>query len=314
LILALPTGTNLDVTSTPVQADESGGESRIAVAIPCFNEAPALRTVIDQFRAALPGAEIVVFDNNSTDGTAEVARAMDVRVVPVPAQGKGHVVQAAFELLGDRSVLVLVDGDGTYPAEAAPLMVAPVLEGTADMVVGARQPEPGAGAMSPVRGLGNLLIRAAFRLLIGPGPGDLLSGYRAFSKHFLQTVTLRSQGFEIETELAIEAVTRKLVTLEVSVPYRPRIAGTVSKLRAFQDGRRILLKILVQGLRRDPTRVILLYAASVAAFFAPFYHWKVLVTIELALLLAGILGLSIAAVRANQQTPTTEQARGDCSC
>ena len=111
--------------------------------------------------------------------------------------------------------------------------------------------------MSPVRGLGNLLIRAAFRLLIGPGTGDLLSGYRAFSPRFLQTVTLRSEGFEIETELAIEAVTRRLRTLEVSVPYRPRIAGTVSKLRAFRDGRRILKTILAQGLRRDPARVIL---------------------------------------------------------
>ena len=128
----------------------------------------------------------------------------------VPEQGKGHAVRAAFALLGDRDVVVLVDGDGTYPAEAAPLLVASVLEEAADMVVGARQPEPGAGAMSPVRGLGNLLIRAAFRLLIGQGTGDLLSGYRAFSPRFLRTVSLRSAGFEIETELAIEAVTRKL--------------------------------------------------------------------------------------------------------
>ena len=218
----------LTAATTPQAPDSS---PRIAVAIPCFNEAAAIGTVIAQFRAALPGAEIVVFDNNSTDGTSNVAREQGVRVEAVADQGKGHVVRAAFALLGDRDVLLLVDGDGTYPAEAAPLLVAPVLDETADMVVGARQPELGAGAMSPVRGLGNLLFRSAFRLLIGKGTGDLLSGYRAFSPRFLRTVSLRSEGFEIETELAIEAVTRKLRTLEVSVPYRPRIAGTVSKLR-----------------------------------------------------------------------------------
>lgn len=236
----------------------------IAVAIPCFNEEAAIRTVIDQFRQALPDAEIVVFDNNSTDGTAAAARDAGVRVESVPEQGKGHVVRAAFALLKDRGVVLLVDGDGTYPAEAAPLLLAPVLSGTADMVVGARQPEPGAGAMSPVRGLGNVLIRSVFRLLIGRASGDLLSGYRAFSPRFIESVPLCSEGFEIETELAIEAVTRKLATLEVSVPYRPRIAGTESKLRAFRDGRRILKTILLHGLRHNPARVILVYCGIVS--------------------------------------------------
>jgi glycosyltransferase involved in cell wall biosynthesis len=276
---------------TNLQAEENS--PRIAIAIPCFNEAAAIRTVIAQFRAALPGAEIVVFDNNSTDGTAEAARDQGVRVERVPEQGKGHAVRAAFALLCDRDAVVLVDGDGTYPAEAVPLLVAPILEGTADMVVGARQPVPGAKAMSPVRGLGNLLIRTAFHLLIGPGTGDLLSayralnaltlwfllpdpgtgdllsGYRAFSAKFLQTAQLRSEGFEIETELAIEAVTRKLRTLEVSVPYRPRIAGSVSKLRAFRDGRRILKTIIEQGLRRDPARVILAYWGVISVLLLP---------------------------------------------
>jgi glycosyltransferase involved in cell wall biosynthesis len=266
---------------------------RIAVAIPCYNEAPAIGTVIAQFRAALPGAEVVVFDNNSTDGTAEAARGSGVRVEPVPAQGKGYVVREAFARLGDRDALILVDGDGTYPAEAAPLLVAPVLDGTADMVVGARQPEPGAGAMSPVRGLGNLLIRSAFRILIGPGTGDLLSGYRAFSPKFLRAVELRSEGFEIETELAIAAVTHRLRALEVSVPYRPRIAGTVSKLNAFRDGRRILRTILIQGLRRDRARVILVYCGLVSVLFLPFLGGPTWVNgVWLFLLAAGFLGLT----------------------
>jgi glycosyltransferase involved in cell wall biosynthesis len=271
---------------------EAADVPRIAVAIPCYNEAPAIGTVIAQFRAALPGAEMLVLDNNSSDGTGEVARGLGVRVEPVTEQGKGHVVREAFALLGDCDVVLLVDGDGTYPAEAAPLLVAPVLDGTADMVVGARQPERGAGAMSPVRGLGNLLIRSAFRLLIGPGTGDLLSGYRAFGPRFLQAVDLRSEGFEIETELAIAAVTHRLRALEVSVPYRPRIAGTVSKLNAFRDGRRILRTILTQGLRRDPARVILVYCGLLSIVLVPFTSLPWMTGIWLFLLGAGFLGLT----------------------
>ena len=125
----------------------------------------------------------------------------------------------------------------------------PVLDGSADMAVGARRPEPGAGAMSPVRGLGNLLIRAVFRMLIGRPPGDLLSGYRVFSRHFLETVTPRSTGFEIEAELSSEAIARGMRMVEVPVRYHPRIAGTASKLRAIRDGVRIVATIVRQGVR-----------------------------------------------------------------
>jgi glycosyltransferase involved in cell wall biosynthesis len=263
------------------------------VAIPCYNEAAAIGAVIAQFRASLPGAELLVFDNNSTDGTAEIARSMGVRVEPVLEQGKGHAVRAAFALLSDCDAIILVDGDGTYPAEAAPLLVAPVLEGTADMAVGARQPERGAGAMSPVRGLGNLLIRSAFRLLIGPGTGDLLSGYRAFSPNYVHSVNLESEGFEIETELAIEAVTRRLKTLEVSVPYRPRIAGTVSKLNAFRDGRRILKTILVEGSRRRPSRIISFYITLWMLVLAQCWRWGLSSGIGFAILVLGFLGLVV---------------------
>jgi glycosyltransferase involved in cell wall biosynthesis len=233
--------------------------SRIAVAIPCYNEAAAIATVVAQFRAALPGAAIVVYDNNSTDGTGEIARGVGARIVAVPRQGKGHAVRAAFADLAEYDVMVLTDGDGTYPADAAPLLIAPVCEGAADMSVGARQPTAGAGAMSLTRGLGNMLFRAAFRLLIGPGTTDLLSGYRVFNKHFRRTVRPRSAGFEIETELATEAVARKLNVVELPVAYHPRIAGTESKLRAFRDGRRILITIVRQGLRLRPHRVLVVW-------------------------------------------------------
>ena len=161
---------------------------------------------------------IVVYDNNSTDGTGEIARGVGVCVVVVPDQGKGHAVRAAFAELGESDVIVLTDGDGTYPAESAPLLDRAGAYSRADMAVGARQPTPGAGAMTLTRGLGNNLIRAAFWLLIGPGNTDLLSGYRAFNKRFRSAVQLRSAGFEIETELASEAVARELRVMEIPIP------------------------------------------------------------------------------------------------
>ena len=230
----------------------------IAVAIPCYNEAGAITAVVEAWRAALPAAEIVVFDNNSADGTGAIARRIGVRVVEVRDQGKGHAVRAIFEDLADRDVVILVDGDGTYPAEAASALIEPILQGVADMTVGTRQPIEAPGAMTPVRGLGNFLITSAFRILIGPGTHDLLSGYRGFSRHFLEVVQPSSVGFEIEAEIAGQAVARGLPTVEIPVEYRPRIAGTASKLRVLRDGRRIILAILRQSFRFQPWRPLLL--------------------------------------------------------
>ncbi len=231
---------------------------RVAVAIPCFNEAAAIASVVASWRSTLPNADIVVFDNNSSDRTASIAGQAGARVIEVPRQGKGHAVQAIFKELTDYDAVIMVDGDGTYPADAIAPMLKAVLDGSADMVVGARRPIAVAGAMTPLRGLGNILIRGAFRVLIGQGSGDLLSGYRVFSRHFRASVSLRSEGFEIETELASEAVARGLKTVEFPVPYHPRIEGTTSKLRAFRDGRRILATIVVQSFRLRPWRPLAL--------------------------------------------------------
>lgn len=244
--------------------DPRDARPRVAVAIPCHDEAAAVAAVVAEWRAALPGAEVVVFDNNSTDGTGGLARGLGVRVVDVPERGKGYAVRAIFADLRDRDAVVLVDGDGTYPASHVGALLTPVLAGEADMTVGARRPEARAGAMTPVRGFGNLVIGAAFRLLIGPGTGDLLSGYRVFGPNFLRAVTPRSRGFEVETELATEAVARRMRVVERPVPYRPRIAGTASKLRAFRDGRRILVTIVVQGARLRPWRLAAVLAAVAA--------------------------------------------------
>jgi glycosyltransferase involved in cell wall biosynthesis len=254
----------LKINSVTNPAEAEPSSARIAVAIPCFNEVAAIASVIEGYRAVLPTAEVVVFDNNSTDGTGETARRLGVRVIDVTAQGKGHVVRAAFEALEAFDVVVLIDGDGTYPAESAPLLIGPLLIDAADMAVGVRRPVPGTGAMNPIRGLGNLLIRAAFRILIGRGTTDLLSGYRTFNRRFREAVELRSSGFEIETELASEAVARRLRVVEVAIPYYARIAGTESKLRAFRDGRRILVMILLRSLRLRPYRPVLAWLVPCA--------------------------------------------------
>lgn len=271
--------------------DEPQAPPTIAVAIPCYNEAPAVGAVVDQFRAAWPSAEIVVIDNNSTDGTAEAAARHGARVILEPRQGKGFAVRAAFADLKGRDVVVMTDGDGTYPAEFLGELIAPILEGRAETTVGARRPEPGAGAMSPVRALGNVVIRSAFWLLIGKPSGDLLSGYRAFSRKFVETTSLRSEGFEIETELAVATVARRLPTVEISVPYHPRIAGAESKLRPLRDGRRILATILREGLRLAPGRVFGLYLALAAILCGPFIWLPAVLPFALALAALGLASL-----------------------
>jgi glycosyltransferase involved in cell wall biosynthesis len=265
--------------------------ARIAVAIPCFNEAAAIASVIESYRAALPEAELVVFDNNSTDGTGEIARGLGIQVIDVLEQGKGHAVRAAFGALEEFDVVILTDGDGTYPAEAGSLLVGPLIIDAADMAVGVRRYAPGTGAMSLTRASGNLLIRAAFRILIGSGTTDLLSGYRAFNRRFRATVRLRSSGFEIETELASEAVAGRLRVVEIAVAYHARIAGTQSKLRAYRDGVRILVTILLQSLRLRPHRPVLawivpctLLAISVHRGFAAVGGFGVIVLWGLLLL------------------------------
>jgi|GEM_PF-2489928 len=258
-LCATMVSSDADASATaPLTGSVSRPLAEIVVGIPCYNEAPALPAVVAEWRAALPEARLIVFDNNSTDGTAEVAHALGVEVRFVAAQGKGHVVQAMFRDLLDHPILVMVDGDGTYPASEAVRLVEPIRAGRADMTVGARRPVDELGAMAPTRRVGNLLIRAAFRVLIGPGASDLLSGYRAFNQAFRRAIQPRSPGFAIETELAAEAVTGGWRVESVPVPYHPRAAGTVSKLNAVRDGLRILARMIQHTWKHRPHRLLFL--------------------------------------------------------
>lgn len=269
---------------------------RVAVAIPCFNEEAAIGAVIDEWRRELPGAEIVVFDNNSTDRTAAIARDSGARVIPVPEQGKGWVVRRMFAELADRDALIMIDGDGTYPASAVGPLLGAVLGGTAEMAVGIRRPVADPGAMSPVRSLGNLLIGTGFRVLVGPGTTDLLSGYRVFSPNGMRTMRLRSEGFEIETELAGEAVGRGLRVVEEPVPYHPRISGTTSKLHALRDGFRILKMILRLSFRLRPWRLFLMGAGGLA-LAAALLDWDPLWAAASVLFLFAVLSAAFVVAR-----------------
>lgn len=263
---------------------------RIAVAIPCYNEAPALPQLFAEWRKALPDADLILFDNNSTDDSAQIARNHGIRVVPVSRQGKGYVVRAMFAELADRDAVVMADGDGTYPAAEAPGLLEPVLAGQADMVVGARVPDASLGAMSPVRSLGNVLLRMAFFLVMGISGGDLLSGYRVFGPRFLRSIRLKSNGFEIETELTCRAFAGGFKVIEKPVPYLPRAAGTASKLNAFRDGLRILKMMTRQSLRLKPWRLggaLVALLVSLAWLFSSGILWLTAGT-----LLGAILALT----------------------
>lgn len=221
----------------------NNGPARIAILIPCHNEEPTVGEVVKAFRAELPGARIYVFDNNSTDNTLEFARASGAIVNREPRQGKGFVVQSMFRRV-DADVYVMVDGDATYPAAAVHQLIAPVLKGEADMVVGSRL-HP--GVQSEFRQLnrwGNRLVLALLNSIFKVKLTDVLSGYRAFNRKFVKGLPLFGGGFEIETELTIKAIARGLRIVEIPTVLTARPEGSHSKIKFFRDGTIILNTIL----------------------------------------------------------------------
>lgn len=212
----------------------------MAVAIPCYNEAPTIAKVVLDFRRVLPDAVICVFDNVSTDDSVALAREAGAKIVRESRRGKGFVVQRIFETV-DADICVLVDGDDTYLAEDIDVLLAPLVEGDADMVVGNRLEHASAEALTGLRRFGNRLFIGLVNALSGTQLQDVLCGYRAMNRKFLQSVPLKSSGFEIETELTMRAVREGMAIQEVAIGYRERPTGSYSKLSPLKDGFRILL-------------------------------------------------------------------------
>ena len=231
------------VTANEATAQDLSQEAfRIAVLVPCYNEAAAVARVVADFRAALPEATIYVFDNNSTDDTVAVARAAGAVVRREMHQGKGFVVRRMFSDV-EADIYLLVDGDATYDAPSAPAMIDLLLRDRLDMVVGHRVDQEIAAYRAGHR-TGNWLLTTFVASVFGRTFNDMLSGYRVFSRRFVKSFPMLSGGFEIETELTVHALELGLAAAEVKTPYYARPEGSTSKLNTWRDGFRILWMIV----------------------------------------------------------------------
>ena len=240
----------------------SNSYPRVAVVLPCYNEEAAIAKTVAGFRAALPGAEIYVYDNNSRDRTIEIARTAGAIVRSERTQGKGNVVRRMFADV-EADVYIMADGDLTYDPEAAPEMVRLLLDEQLDMVVGTRQHEV-AEAYRGGHVLGNRLFTGLLAKLFGRSFTDIFSGYRVFSRRFVKSFPVLSAGFEIETEISVHALELKMPVGEVETRYGARPEGSASKLSTYRDGWRILKTI---GTLYRVERPVLFYG-SVAALLA----------------------------------------------
>jgi glycosyltransferase involved in cell wall biosynthesis len=238
---------------------------RVTVAIPCYNEGPTIAKVVSDFRARLPEAEIVVFDNGSTDGSADQARAAGARVVKEKRRGKGHVMQSILETV-EGDACVIVDGDDTYYAEDVHALLAPVVEDRADLVVGDRLGQADSKALSDLHRFGNRVILGMINLVFRTSFRDVLSGYRVVNRNFIRTVPLITGGFETETELTLQALEKGMVIEEVPIRYRARPEGSHSKLSPFADGYRILITMAVLLRNHRPLYFFSLIAIALATF------------------------------------------------
>lgn len=245
--------TNTRAEPIPILSARPHAAPRVAVLIPCLNEELTIAEVVRQFRTRLPQAAIYVFDNNSSDRTAERARAAGATVFREPQQGKGYVVRAMFREI-EADVYLLVDGDGTYPPEILYDLIGPIIAGEADMVVGTRWAGQTDSQCRYLNRAGNLFFRAVLNRMFGVQLTDVLSGYRSFSRNFVKNATLSGSGFEIEIELTIKAIERGYRIVEVPSKLYQRPPGSRSKIKVLRDGFVILWTMLALFLDYKPRR------------------------------------------------------------
>lgn len=250
--------------------------NKTAVLIPCYNEAPTIAKVVRDFQRALPEATIYVYDNNSTDGTADIASKAGAVVRYVRQQGKGHVVRRMF-LEIDAECYIMADGDDTYPADEAPKLLAPILAHEADMVVGDRLSSSYFSENKRLfHGFGNCLVRKSINNLFHTNIMDIMTGYRAFSYDFAKTFPILSNGFEIETEMSIHAADKRLATVSIPVTYKDRAEGSISKLNTYKDGCRVLMTIAKLYCMYKPlpffSTIAVISGGTAIGFFIPVFH------------------------------------------
>ena len=247
---------------------------KIAVLIPCYNEAITIEKVVKDYKRALPDADIYVYDNNSTDGTDKIAKKAGAIVRYEYRQGKGNVIRTMFREI-DADCYLMIDGDDTYPAENAREMCDLVLSGKADMVIGDRLSSTYFSENKrPFHNFGNKIVRWLINHLFKNKIKDIMTGYRAFSKEFVKGFPVLSKGFEIETEMTIHAVDKNFKLVEIPVEYRDRPKGSVSKLNTYSDGFKVLKMI-----------------ATLFKEYKPFYFFGIVALI--LLILALVFGIPV---------------------
>jgi glycosyltransferase involved in cell wall biosynthesis len=280
-----------NVTVTGFQA---GQGLSLAVILPCYNEARSIARVVADFRRELPAARIYVLDNNSSDGTAAAAAEAGATVIVERQQGKGNAVRRAFSEI-EADLYVIADGDGTYDATRAGEMVTRLVDEHLDMVVGVRRATQ-AGAYRAGHRWGNRLFNAIVRNLFGDKFSDIFSGYRVFSRRFVKSFPALSTGFETETEMSVHAIHLRLPTAEIETDYFERGDGSVSKLKTYRDGFRILLTVLkllkaVRPLGLFSSIAVLLFAIAVALGMPILWHFVETHTVPRIPTTVGVVGL-----------------------
>jgi glycosyltransferase involved in cell wall biosynthesis len=298
-----PEGGSPDVGSR--DAGRVAEAPRVAVLIPCYNEAITIEKVVKDFARELPQARVYVFDNNSTDGSGEIARRAGAQVLLSSGQGKGKVIRHMLDAV-DADVYVLVDGDDTYPAEAAPEMLARFQRDQLDMLVGTRLERYEEGAFRPFHHFGNHLISRLINVLFQTRLDDVLSGYRMLSQTFVRVVRTRSRGFEVETEMTLQALSKGLSVAEMPVRYLRRREGSTSKLSTWSDGFLIFRCIFLLFRDYKPlvfftTLALLLAVASLITGSAPirdYMEMRLVLHIPRAILAAALGTLSLICLTA----------------
>jgi glycosyltransferase involved in cell wall biosynthesis len=255
----------------------SEAKPSVAVVIPCYQEAVTIAKVIADFRRELPTARIYVYDNNCTDGTAEIAAKAGAFVRREKRQGKGYVVAAMFEQIQE-DILVMVDGDDTYEASHVHKMLEPILRGDADMTVATRLTDHGEKSFRPLHVAGNQMVCGIINWMFKSRVSDIFSGYRAFTRESARQIPVTTKGFDVETELTLQALYRGQVIQEMPVPYRARPEGSFSKLNTFSDGFRVLLRLFLIVKSYKPltffgSLALVLFALGLAAGSLPIYDF-----------------------------------------
>jgi glycosyltransferase involved in cell wall biosynthesis len=295
------------------QADPA--QPRVAVLVPCFNEEAAVATVVADFRKALPAAEIFVYDNNSSDGTVAMASEAGAQVRSERRQGKGHVVRRMFADI-DADVYVLVDGDATYDAASAPRMIDALMSDHLDMVVGLRVDQVQA-AYRPGHRTGNWMLTSFLSSVFGEAFKDILSGYRVFSRRFVKSFPVLSDGFEIETELSVHALELALPVAEIETPYFARPEGSFSKLNTWSDGFRILGTILKLYRSEKPLRfftaigmfLMLVSVGLAIPLLVTFLEQGIVPRLPTAVLSMGLMILAVLSVSSGLVLDTVTRGR-----